>query len=234
MKRQLLLGFTVAALLLAMPFAATPAAAALSADASFSVVGGNLQVVLTNTSADDVLNPSQVLTGVFFDVAGSPALTPISATLTGGSTVFFGPNGGGNVGGEWAYLGDFSALGTTFDSGISSAGFGLFGTANFNGPELEGPPNGAVNGVGYGITSAGDNLLTGNAAVTGQFPLIQNQVTFLLSGISGTFSISDISNIRFVYGTDLNEQPVPEPGTFLLLGSGLIGLAGWGRKKFQK
>jgi hypothetical protein len=32
----------------------------------------------------------------------------------------------------------------------------------------------------------------------------------------------------------LDYKPVPEPATMLLFGAGLVGLAGFGRKKFKK
>ena len=210
----------------------------LSASANFNLTGNVLTVTLTNTSAVDVLNPAQVLTGVFFNSNGT--LTPVSALLGPGSVVLFAPApAGGNVGGEFAYASGLSGAPLGATQGISSAGLGLFGNPNFNGPDLD-PPD-AVNGGNYGITSAGDDPTTGNTGVTGgppgnAEPLIQNQVIFTFT-VSPGFTLESIEDVSFQYGTTLNDPNitnVPEPASMLLLGTGLLGIAAGLRKRFSR
>jgi hypothetical protein len=188
----------------------------LAASATFDAIGNDLVVTLTNTSTSDVLVPADLLTAVFFTMGGGPpALTPASAMLGLGSTVLFGGTDPGNVvGGEWAYGSGLSNAPEAATHGISSSGLNLFGSANFPGSNLQGPDG--VNGLQYGITSFGDDPLTGNSVVTGDNALIKDQVVFVLSGLPNGFDPSvEISSVSFQYGTSLSEPNIgtPEPAT---------------------
>jgi hypothetical protein len=221
-------------------FAAAPASAGpitffdasgpLAASVTFEANGADLVVTLTNTSPNDVLVPADVLTSVFFDALG-PALglAPVSAILAPGSVVFFGPVGpGGDVGGEWTYRAGLVGAPLGLPYGISSAGLGLFGPPDaFPGPVLT-PPSGP-DGLDYGITSAGDNPATGNAPVTGGFPLIHNSVIFTLTGLPPGFDpANSITRVWWQYGTSLSEGGFPEPATIGML---IIGLAAVRRRR---
>jgi hypothetical protein len=210
----------------------------LSASVKFEVSGSDLIVTLTNTSTVDVMNPSMVLTAVFFTIEGV-SLTPESAMLASGSDVNIGIANGGDVSGEWAYADGLSGAPLGADQGISSSGLGLFGPGDLFGTHDLDPPV-SPNGLNYGITSKGDIPTTGNPQVNTTWtkqvePLIQYAVVFTLSGLDGiTLTRDSITNVSFQYGTSLCEPnvSVPEPATLLLLGCGLIGLAAFGRRKF--
>lgn len=215
---------------------------AISASATFDLIQKDLvtnllQVTLTNTGGE-VLAPSDILTALFFDITGNPLLSRISASLAEGSSVLFGKTDPNDVvGGEWAYTNKASSTPDGAREGISSTGLGISYSGKFPGSNLQGPKS--VDGLQYGITSGIDNPATGNAAVTGGFALIQNSVVFQLGSLPNGFTLDQISNVQFQYGTAWNEpslpgNPVPEPATMLLLGSGLIAIAGFGRKKFKK
>ena len=223
-----------------LTIAATPSASAavtvtstsgtLAASAQFDTVAGNLRVVVTNTSVADALIPTDILTAIFFDLFGNPSLSPITALISGAPATVFNCTAAnacttpiaGNVGGEWAYASGLVGAPQGAHQGISSSGLGLFGGANFNGPNLQGPA--AVAGGQFGITSAGDNPATGNGGLNND-ALIQNQVTFLLGSLPAGFNVdTSVSHVFFQYGTAL-AVAVPEPESYamILAGLGLMG-----------
>jgi hypothetical protein len=205
-----------------------------SASLDFSIVNGNLQVTLTNTSMVGARVPTDILTGVFFDLGDyAGALNPVSALL-GGSQVVGGPDGGGNVGGEWAYAGNIGGAtpgGQYY--GIGSAGLDIFGEANFKGSNLDGPT--AVNGLSYGILPAGGISANANKKVYEKTALIQNSVVFTLAGLPSGFSLTNYTyrptNVYFQYGTSL--VSVPEPATLLLLVPGVTAVL-VGRRRLRR
>lgn len=201
-----------------------------AASASFENASGVLKITLSNTSTFDVGAPADLLTGVFWDIAGSAlTLTKQSVVLAPGSVVHFGPTDpGGVVGGEFGYAAALVGAPNGAKYGVSSAGLGLFGPSSvFPGSDLIGPVD--PNGPDYGITSQGDNIGVGNPQVTGGRALIQYSVVISLGNLPMGFDpAASIGNVRFQYGTALNEgnivgEPgVPTPGAAALLAAGAV------------
>ncbi|MBC6432041.1 PEP-CTERM sorting domain-containing protein [Nostoc sp. HG1] len=220
---------------------------ALSATAVFdNSIAGQLKLTLTNTGPG-ASAPSDVLTGLFWDYAGSPltnltlssakAPTVIKNNVTTGTNVDLTKVRGNTV--EWGFAKTTASTGLGGASGVAnpvtqhygigtagfgiSPGFGLSGGQQFN----------------YGIITGYDSA---NPAVSGG-TFVKNSATFVFSGLPTGFDLTKIQNIRFQYGTGLDEpstyyiapppppKRVPESSATVALGLFALGALRVAKKK---
>ena len=121
-----------------------------------------------------------------------------------------------------------------FGSGLEVTGVWI--TDLFDGPDggLIGEQGLLQLGVGSGIvdfTFSGSDSDQANGEQYVDFGGTYLAHTAIFAALNIADGINPADNEFSVAGFT---QPVPEPATMLLLGSGLIGLAGFGRKKFSK
>ncbi|MGD1020257.1 MAG: XDD4 family exosortase-dependent surface protein [Verrucomicrobiia bacterium] len=209
----------------------------LGASATFAVSNLELIVTLSNTGTFDPVNANDVLTAVFFKVNGDLKLTPQSADVAPGSSVIDHPHPlplgfSGDVGSQWAYRNDLIRAPNGTDEGISSTSLKWFGTKNlFSSEKIKG--FGSIGGISFGITTF-DDLGGHKRGNLKNQALAQNSVVFTFSGLPDDFSLSDISDVTFQYGTSVKAPDliggaianVPEPPTIALVVAGMIGALG--------
>lgn len=210
-----------------------------SASATFDIVGGNLVVTLANTQSlpsSTKFVQTDVLAALFFDISGNPTLSKISANvdtskiLLNGTDITATETTSGDVGPEWAYKSG-ALPGVTQQYGISAVGFSIFGPPDtFEPGNLPHSQGNGPDGIDYGLMPLGTTNFT--HANFSTIPFIQNSVTITLNTLPVDFSLESISNVRFQYGTDLEEphfngEPIPEAASMVIWAilAGVVGIA---------
>lgn len=215
-----------------------------SGTAQFTVNGNLLTIVLSNTSSQQMTGLGQILTGLTWDVSGSPgALMSGSATIGAGSGLVGPASGTTNLSGEWGYQGNLTA-GSSPSGAIGSHGVSAVGDVNLGadtyGPSsrfntssnLSGPSSGSLGGVDYGIL--GSNVNVSASPFLNQGPYVQgNSPGTMVFTFNFTGAVGAITNVQPFFGSD-GAFLIPEPVTFILWGAGLTGLGGYLRRRKSK
>jgi hypothetical protein len=211
--------------------AATPALHASSACPTPVLVGGSY-----GTSGGEGLDGGY--TGI---ITASPGTANITCNVlitfnANGSITTTNPNGNGfyDSGGDDNVVGVINNTGGAITSiNLSSSTFDIFG---FDGDGICGGYNfsatGATCGTAQGSTANDNYLPQGVTATNISASDMSGTINFaggIAPGGTGFFSLEDPVDLNLVVTAG-----TPEPGTLLMMGTGIAGLAGMLRRKFAK
>jgi len=208
----------------------------VSFEAELTILGGDLTVILRNTSLVASENPDDLLGSFYFDIFNGVERAPLVYSGAQGD-VWQGNRSGPDIDvsdpadliatdpgdGTWQFKPMSDAAAPFLGFGIGTVGNNTLAPNAFDGNIVG---NGRLNYAIY----AGD-ITTRN--LDGLL-LVKDTATFTFTGLAG-FSEADIVNrAAFGLGTAPDstiEAAVPIPGAVWLLGSGLMGLVAIRRKK---
>ena len=218
---------------LAMLFVLAGVAATVKAD-TITIVGSDSQGFSTATVVCEFNSQTNTLT---FTITNTSAITHpgSTSTITG-------------IGFDLPPLGNASASGLNGFTGMQAPS--LSSTFNFSDAELGNVPHENNNAVlDFGFTTGPSGSFSGGSVNDGLLP--GESASFTVSGAAFTgFTAAQICNAIFVRfqnvptaagvgGSDVGVpgtpgNPVPEPSSIFLMGSALLGLGGYARKRLRR
>ena len=229
MRRNVILGLMTAALVVfgaasANALAIDATIAGIFTDSSLSTPIGDLVIDGEGNATGTLAAGQAILVNVLIDNTGAEAIEAIGASITfqGNQSDFFG----GIIPGSILQEGGFGG------ASLSNIGSGAI---KVNSPNLPGAAGDVwLQALAYATTGGVDGSGTQTADI---------QLLFIVSGASGSDLVSFVMGftagdaIAAPGGADIPTTfssaavNIPEPGTALLMGLGLAGLAGAGRRR---